>query len=162
MSVLRAISSLKVSTCSRFYPNVFARVVTHEPPRGSSLLFRSSSRSALFPLVSSLPPPPLAISATSRCETELLVKGSRVPFFWTRAGKSARSSLARDTLQLATFIMLAGIFEGNNVRERSLAVGSSVACVLHFLSCQYMHAVVKGRVLVIVSVEKRSKIDVRH
>ncbi|EGI65993.1 hypothetical protein G5I_05384 [Acromyrmex echinatior] len=96
------------------------------------------------------PPPPLdaegswtarVSSTTSCCETELSVKRSRVPFFWTRARKTTRSSLARDTLQLVTTIMLAGIFEGNNVREKSFAIGSSVACVLHFLA--NVHAVVK-------------------
>ncbi|KYN06845.1 hypothetical protein ALC62_02228 [Cyphomyrmex costatus] len=59
------------------------------------------------------------------------------PFFWTRARKTTRSSLARDTFQLATTIMLAGIFEGNNVREKSLAIGNSVARILHFVAWNY-------------------------
>ncbi|TGZ47862.1 Uncharacterized protein DBV15_09205, partial [Temnothorax longispinosus] len=91
------------------------------------------------------PPPPLDAEGSwtarvSCCETELSVKNSRVPIFWTRAGKTTRSSLARDTFQLATTIMLAGIFEGNNVREKSLAVGSSVACLLHFPSCRWIYS----------------------
>ncbi|KYM82575.1 hypothetical protein ALC53_07066, partial [Atta colombica] len=78
------------------------------------------------------PPPPLdaegswtarVSSTTNCCETEL-----------TRARKTTRSSLARDTLQLATTIMLAGIFEGNNVREKSFAIGNSIACILHFFA----------------------------
>ncbi|KYN13132.1 hypothetical protein ALC57_14690 [Trachymyrmex cornetzi] len=109
------------------------------------------ARARLYPpwLPPPSPPPPLPpldaegswTARVSCCETELSVKRSRVPFFWTRARKTTHSSLARDTLQLATTIMLAGIFKGNNVREKSFAIGSSVACVLHFLA--NVHAVVK-------------------
>lgn len=117
--------------------NVFARVITHDWKYAHfPAIFIFSYNRSLIRSSSSFSP---CNSTTSCCE--LSVKRSRVPFFWTRARKTTRSSLTRDTLQLATTIMLAGIFEGNNVREKSFAIGSSVACVLHFLA--NVHAVVE-------------------
>lgn len=73
-------------------------------------------------------------TTTTTCETDRPLSEKVLgPVCWNGLGESYCSSLARDTLQLAT-IMLAGIFEGNNVREGSFAVGSLVACISPFPS----------------------------